>query len=53
MVFSWPRCIGIGLALGIVIGVALHNYPLGIIIGVGFGAVLRLVQQRRARGEEN
>ena len=50
---SWARCIGLGLALGIVVGVALHNYALGIIIGVGFGVALCLVQKRRARGEEN
>jgi hypothetical protein len=52
-VMSWARCIGIGLALGIAVGVALHSYPLGIVIGVGFGAALCLVQKRRARGEEN
>ena len=44
---------GIGIALGIVFGVALHNYPLGLLLGVGFGAAMRLVQQRRARGEQN
>jgi galactitol-specific phosphotransferase system IIC component len=52
-VWSWARCIGIGLVLGVVIGVALHSYTLGIIIGVGFGAALCLVSKRRERGEQN
>ena len=46
---SWAQCMGIGL----VFGVALQNYPLGLGIGVLAGAAIRLVQQRRARGEEN
>lgn len=50
---SWARCIGIGLALGIVIGVVLRSYALGLLIGVLFGGAMRLVQQRRARGEQN
>jgi len=50
---SWARCIGIGLAVGIVFGVALHSYALGIVIGVGFGAGLCLVSKRRERGEQN
>jgi hypothetical protein len=51
--WSWARCIAIGLAVGIALGVALHSYVLGIIIGIGFGAALCLVQKRRARGEQN
>ena len=53
IVFSWARCIGIGLALGIVFGVVLHSYLIGIALGLGTGAAMRLVQQRRARGEQN
>jgi hypothetical protein len=53
MSWGWARCIAIGLTLGIVVGVALHSYVLGIAIGVGFGAALCLVQKRRARGEQN
>jgi hypothetical protein len=41
------KCIGIGLALGLVVGVALHSYGLGIIIGVVIGALIWLVQNRR------
>jgi F0F1-type ATP synthase assembly protein I len=51
--WGWSRCIGIGAALGIVLGVALHSYALGFIIGIGFGAGLCLVQKRRDRGEQN
>jgi hypothetical protein len=43
------KCIGIGLALGIVCGVVLHSYALGIIIGVAVGVVLCLVWRRRQR----
>jgi hypothetical protein len=53
VVFSWTRSIVIGLALGIVLGIVLHNYWLGLFIGVLSGAGMRLVQQRRARGEQN
>jgi hypothetical protein len=53
IVFSWARCTGIGLALGVVLGAVLHNYAMGIALGILFGAAMRLVQQRRARGEHN
>ena len=53
MVWSWARCIVIGFAVGIALGLVLHSYALGIIIGVAFGAALCLVQKRRARGEQN
>jgi hypothetical protein len=50
---KWVLCIGLGLALGIVFGVALHSYALGVVIGVGFGVALCLVGKRRERGEQN
>jgi hypothetical protein len=34
------QAIGIGLALGLIFGVSLHNFALGILIGVAIGAVL-------------
>ena len=51
--WSWARCIAIGLVVGIVLGLVLHSYVLGILIGVGFGAALCLVTKRRERGEQN
>ena len=53
MVWGWVRCVAIGLALGIVVGVAVRSYLIGIVIGVGFGTALCLVQKRRARREPN
>jgi hypothetical protein len=50
---GWTWCIAVGLVLGIAVGVALHSYALGILIGVGFGAALCLVQKRRARREQS
>jgi hypothetical protein len=44
------KCIGIGLALGIVFGVALHSYGLGILIGLAIGGLICLVQRRRRGG---
>jgi hypothetical protein len=41
------KCIGIGLALGLIFGVALHSYGLGVIIGVAIGALICLIQRRR------
>lgn len=41
------KCIGIGLALGIVFGLALHSYGLGIIIGLVIGLLIYLFQNRR------
>ncbi len=43
-------CIGIGLALGIVFGVALHSYAFGILIGIVISAGLCLVRARRQGG---
>jgi hypothetical protein len=40
------KCIGIGLALGLVFGLALHSYGLGIIIGVAIGGLICLVRNR-------
>ena len=42
-------CIGVGLALGIVSGVALHSYVLGIVIGVAAGLLLCFIWRRRRR----
>jgi hypothetical protein len=44
------KCIGIGLALGLVFGVALHSYGLGIIIGVAIGLGICFVRAKRAGG---
>jgi hypothetical protein len=44
------KCIGIGLALGIMFGVALHSYGLGILIGLTIGALICFVQARRRSG---
>jgi len=52
-VTDWARCIGIGLAIGIVVGIALHSYLLGIVFGVLTGAGICLVSKRRERGEQN
>ncbi len=41
------KCIGIGLVLGIVFGVALHSYALGIVIGIAAGVLLCFVWRRR------
>ena len=41
------KCIGVGLALGIVFGVALHSYVFGIVIGVAVGLLLCFVWRRR------
>ena len=43
-------CIGIGVALGIVFGVTLHSYALGILVGIVIGAGLCLVRARRQGG---
>jgi hypothetical protein len=43
------KCIGIGLALGIVLGVAVSSYALGIVIGLVAGALPCVVQRRRQR----
>jgi hypothetical protein len=45
------KCIGIGLALGLIFGVALHSYGLGILIGLAIGGGLCLIQRRRRGGE--
>ena len=44
------KCIGIGLALGLIFGVALHSYGLGILIGLAIGGGLCLIQRRRQGG---
>jgi len=44
------KCIGIGLALGLIFGVALHSYGLGILIGVAIGLGICAVQRRRQGG---
>jgi hypothetical protein len=46
------KCIGIGLALGIVFGVALHSYGLGILIGLALGGLICLAQRRRRTRDE-
>jgi hypothetical protein len=44
------KCIGIGLALGLIFGVALHSYGLGMLIGLAIGGGLCLMQRRRQGG---
>ena len=46
------KCIGIGLALGIVFGVAFHSCGLGIGIGIAIGLGIWFVQRRRGGGGE-
>jgi len=41
------KCIGIGLAFGLIIGVALKSYGLGILVGTAIGGLICFVQQRR------
>jgi hypothetical protein len=43
---STAKCVGIGLALGIVFGVTLQSYALGIAIGVAFGLSLCFLRRR-------
>jgi zinc transporter ZupT len=37
------------MGLGLAFGVALHNYPIGIIIGLAFGGVIYLIRSRRGQ----
>jgi hypothetical protein len=43
------QAIAIGMGLGLVFGVALHNYPIGIIIGLALGGAIYLVRSRRGQ----
>jgi len=47
------KAIGIGIALGLVFGVAIHNFALGILIGVAIGTafVVRKCAQQLNKGE--
>jgi hypothetical protein len=38
------KAIGIGIALGLVFSVALHNFALGILVGVAIGAALEVLR---------
>ena len=49
-VVNKSKCIGIGLALGLIFGVALHSYGLGILIGLAIGGLICVVQRRRSGG---
>lgn len=42
------KCIGIGLTLGLIVGVALGSYGLGILIGLAIGGIIRLIQKAKA-----
>ena len=44
------KCIGIGLAFGLIIGAATHSYGLGILIGLAIGGGIYFVQKRRRSG---
>jgi predicted small secreted protein len=33
-------CVGIGLAAGIIVGIALRSYALGVLIGICVGALI-------------
>jgi len=43
------KAIGIGIALGLVFGVALHNFALGILIGVAIGAAFAAYAKWKGR----
>ena len=43
------QAIGIGIALGLVFGVAIHNFALGILIGVAIVAALAAYVKRKGR----
>jgi hypothetical protein len=43
------KAIGIGLALGLVFGVAIHNFALGILIGVAIGGGVAANAKRKGR----
>jgi hypothetical protein len=43
------KALGIGIALGLVFGVALHNFALGILIGVAIGAAFAAYAKRKGR----
>jgi hypothetical protein len=47
---SKSKCIGIGLAFGLIVGAASRNYGLGILIGGAIGGLIWFVQQRRQSG---
>ena len=47
---SKSKCIGIGLSFGLIVGVALRSYGLGILIGGVIGGLIWFVQQRRQSG---
>jgi hypothetical protein len=45
------KCIAVGFAGGILLGIALRSYALGILIGVAIGALVCFFQRRsRSRG---
>ena len=43
------KAVGIGAALGLVFGVAIHNFTLGILIGVAIGAAFAAYAKRKGR----
>ena len=45
------KCIGIGLAFGLIVGAATHSYGLGILIGLAIGGGICLIQKRRGRAD--
>ena len=50
-VVNRSKCIGIGLALGLIFGVALHSDGRAFLIGLGIGGLIGLVQKRRQSDE--
>jgi hypothetical protein len=56
LVASWSllmvhrKAIGVGLALGVVFGIAIHDIGLGLAIGAAFGIAIFLTSARKGRG---
>jgi hypothetical protein len=42
------KAIGIGISLGLVFGIAMHDVGLGLLLGVAFGAGLAAYYARRS-----
>jgi hypothetical protein len=45
----YRKAIGIGGALGLVFGVAIHNFELGVVIGIAMGAAFAAYAKRKGR----
>jgi len=45
----YRKAIGIGGALGVLLGVAIHNFELGVVIGIALGAGFAAYAKRKGR----